>query len=252
MTGRLKDKVAIVTGAGSGNGRGIALRLAEEGARITVADVSQTGAEETVAMIAAAGGEALAVRADVSQKEQVEAMVAATVQHFGAVDILVNNAGVETLIPFLDLPEAEWDRVLAVNLKGPFLCTQAAAKEMIKAGRGGKVVNIASINSAVALVGQAHYVSSKGGLLLLTKSLALELAPHNINVNAVGPGVIETAMTTNSLSNPARKEMFLNRIPLKRIGQPRDIGNAVLFLASDEADYITGTILYVDGGWLTQ
>lgn len=252
MTGRLKDKVAIVTGAGSGNGRGIALRLAEEGARITVADVSQTGADETVAMIAAAGGEALAVRADVSQKEQVEAMVAATVQHFGAVDILVNNAGVETLIPFLDLPEAEWDRVLAVNLKGPFLCTQAAAKEMIKAGRGGKVVNIASINSAVALVGQAHYVSSKGGLLLLTKSLALELAPHNINVNAVGPGVIETAMTTNSLSNPARKEMFLNRIPLKRIGQPRDIGNAVLFLASDEADYITGTILYVDGGWLTQ
>lgn len=252
MTGRLKDKVAIVTGAASGNGRGIALRLAEEGARITVADVSQTGAQETVAMISAAGGEALAVRADVSQKEQVEAMVAATVQQFGAVDILVNNAGVETLIPFLDLPEAEWDRVLAVNLKGPFLCTQAAAKEMIKTGRGGKVVNIASINSAVALVGQAHYVSSKGGLLLLTKSLALELAPHNINVNAVGPGVIETAMTTNSLSNPARKEMFLNRIPLKRIGQPRDIGNAVLFLASDEADYITGTILYVDGGWLTQ
>lgn len=249
---RLPNKVAIVTGAASGNGRGIALRLAEEGAKIVVADVSLAGAQETVALVEAAGGQALAVRADVSQKEQVEAMVAAAVQHFGGIDILVNNAGVETLIPFLDLPEAEWDRVLAVNLKGPFLCTQAAAREMVKAGRGGKVVNIASINSAVALVGQAHYVSSKGGLLLLTKSLALELAPYNINVNAVGPGVIETAMTANSLSNAARKEMFLNRIPLKRIGQPRDIGNAVLFLVSDEADYITGTILYVDGGWLTQ
>jgi glucose 1-dehydrogenase len=249
---RLPDKVAIVTGAGSGNGRGIALRLAEEGAKLVVADVSEAGAHETVRLIEAAGGQALAVRADVSKKDQVEAMVAATVQHFGRVDILVNNAGVETLIPFLDLPEAEWERVLAVNLKGPFLCTQVAAKEMIKARQGGKVVNIASINSAVALVGQAHYVSSKGGLLLLTKSLALELAPYNINVNAVGPGVIETAMTTNSLANPARKEMFLNRIPLKRIGQPRDIGNAVLFLVSDEADYITGTILYVDGGWLTQ
>jgi glucose 1-dehydrogenase len=249
---RLKDKVAIVTGAASGNGRGIALRLAEEGARVVVADVSEAGAQETVALIEAAGGPALAVRADVSNKTQVEVMVAAAVQQFGRVDILVNNAGVETLIPFLDLAETDWDRVLAVNLKGPFLCTQAAAREMIKAGQGGKVVNIASINSAVALVGQAHYVSSKGGLLLLTKSLALELAPHNINVNAVGPGVIETAMTANSLSNPARKEMFLNRIPLKRIGQPRDIANAVLFLVSDEADYVTGTILYVDGGWLTQ
>ncbi|MFN8455142.1 MAG: 3-oxoacyl-ACP reductase family protein [Anaerolineae bacterium] len=249
---RLQNKIAIVTGAASGNGRGIALRLAEEGAKITVADVSLAGAQETVALIEAAGGQALAVRADVSQKEQVEAMVAATVQHFGGVDILVNNAGVESLIPFLDLPEAEWDRILAVNLKGPFLCSQAAAREMVKGGQGGKIVNIASINSAVVLAGQAHYTSSKGGLLLLTKAMALDLAPYNINVNAVGPGVIETAMTANSLSNPARKEMFLNRIPLKRIGQPRDIGNAVLFLASDEADYITGTILYVDGGWLTQ
>ncbi len=249
---RLQDRVAIVTGAGSGNGRGIALRLAEEGAKIVVADVSEVGAGETVAMIEAMAGQALLVKADVSQRSQVETMVKITLQHFGQIDILVNNAGVETLIPFLELPESEWDRILAVNLKGPFLCSQAVAREMAQAGRGGKIVNIASINSAIALPGQAHYVSSKGGLLMLTKAMALDLAPYNINVNAVGPGVIETAMTANSLSNPARVEMFLNHIPLKRIGQPRDIANAVLFLASDEADYITGTILYVDGGWLTQ
>jgi NAD(P)-dependent dehydrogenase (short-subunit alcohol dehydrogenase family) len=249
---RLQDKVAIVTGAGSGNGWGIALRLAEEGAKIVVADVSEIGAGKTVAMIEAMGGQALLVKADVSQRSQVETIVKTTLQHFGQIDILVNNAGVETLIPFLELPESEWDRILAVNLKGPFLCSQAVAREMAQAGRGGKIVNIASINSAIALPGQAHYVSSKGGLLMLTKAMALDLAPYNINVNAVGPGVIETAMTANSLSNPARVEMFLNHIPLKRIGQPRDIANAVLFLASAEADYITGTILYVDGGWLTQ
>ncbi len=249
---RLQGKVAIVTGAGSGNGRGIALRLAEEGARVVVADVNEPGARETAVLIEAAGGQALVVRADVSRREQVEAMVEAALSRFGQLDILVNNAGVETLIPFLKLPEAEWDRVLAVNLKGPFLCSQAVSREMVKAGRGGKIVNIASINSAIALANQAHYVSSKGGLLMLTRAMAVDLAPYNINVNAVGPGVIETAMTANSLSNPTRVEMFMSRIPLKRIGQPRDIANAVLFLASDEADYVTGTILYVDGGWLAQ
>ncbi|NJN94630.1 MAG: 3-oxoacyl-ACP reductase FabG [Anaerolineales bacterium] len=249
---RLQDKVAIVTGAGSGNGRGIALRLAEEGAAVVVADVNESGAHETAALIEAAGGQALVVRADVSRREQIEAMVQATLERFGQVDILVNNAGVESMRPFLELPEAEWDRVMGVNLKGPFLCTQAVAREMAEAGRGGKIVNIASICSAIALVGEAHYIASKGGLLMLTKAMALDLAPYNINVNAVGPGVIETAMTANSLSSPARVEMFFNHIPLKRIGQPRDIANAVLFLASDEADYVTGTILYVDGGWLAQ
>lgn len=249
---RLQDKVAIVTGAGSGNGRGIALRLAEESARVVVADVSERGAQETAAMIEELGRQALVVRADVSQREQVAALVSAAVDRFGQLDILVNNAGVESMAPLLELPEAEWDRVLDVNLKGPFLCTQAAAREMVKVGRGGKIVNIASICSAVALTNEAHYIASKGGLLMLTKAMALDLAPYNINVNAVGPGVIETAMTANSLSNPERVTMFFNHIPLKRIGKPRDVANAVLFLASDEADYITGTILYVDGGWLTQ
>ena len=249
---RLQAKVAIVTGAGSGNGRGIALRLAEEGARVVVADVNEAGAAETVALIEAAGGQARVVRADVSRREQVEELVKAALAGFGQIDILVNNAGVESMRPFLELPEAEWDRIMGVNLKGPFLCSQLAAREMAQAGRGGKIINIGSICSAVALAGEAHYIASKGGVLMLTKAMAIDLAPYNINVNAVGPGVIETAMTANSLSTPERVEMFYNHIPLKRIGQPRDVANAVLFLASTEADYITGTILYVDGGWLTQ
>jgi glucose 1-dehydrogenase len=249
---RLQNKVAIVTGAGSGNGRGIALRLVEEGAKVVVADVNEISADETAAKIAEMGGQALAVRVDVSRREQVEALVAAALERFGQIDILVNNAGVESMAPFLELAEAEWDWVLGVNLKGPFICTQAVAREMVKAGCGGKIVNIASICSAVALAGEAHYIASKGGLLLLNKAMALDLAPYKINVNAVGPGVIETAMTANSLRDPARVEMFYNHIPLKRIGRPRDVANAVLFLVSDEADYITGTILYVDGGWLTQ
>jgi NAD(P)-dependent dehydrogenase (short-subunit alcohol dehydrogenase family) len=248
---RLQDKVAIVTGAASGNGRGIAIRLAEEGARVVVVDVSVPGAQETAAMIEINGGQSLIVKADVSRREQLEAMLAATLDRFGQVDILVNNAGVESMKPFLELPEAEWDRVMAVNLKGPFLCSQVVGRVMAQAG-GGKIVNIASICSDVALTGEAHYIASKGGLLMLTKAMALDLAQYNINVNAVGPGVIETGMTANSLNNPTRVEMFLNHIPLKRIGQPRDVANAVLFLASAEADYITGTILYVDGGWLTQ
>ncbi len=247
---RLQDKIAIVTGAGSGNGRGIALRFAEEGAHVVVADVAEKGARETAALIEGLGRQALVSLTDVSRRDHAEAMVAQTVDRFGRVDILVNNAGIETIIPFLDLPEEQWDRVLAVNLKGPFLCAQAAARAMVAAGTRGKIVNIGSINSQIALKGQAHYVSSKGGLLMLTKAIALELAEYGINVNAIGPGVIETAMTANSLSNAERRDMLLSHIPMRRVGQPRDIGNAAVFLASEEADYITGIMLFVDGGWL--
>lgn len=249
---RLHDKVAIITGAGSGNGRGIALRFAEEGADVVIADVMMDGANVTAEMARGLGRRALVTRTDVSQREQVDAMVAQTVEYFGRVDILVNNAGVETIVPFLELPEAQWDKIIAVNLKGPFLCSQAVACQMVAQGTGGKIVNIASINSQIALPGQAHYVSSKGGLLMLTKSTALELAKYKINVNAIGPGVIETAMTAGSLSNPERRALLASHIPMGRVGQPRDVANVALFLASDESDYMTGTIIYVDGGWLIE
>lgn len=249
---RLRSRVAVVTGAGSGNGRGIAIRFAEEGASLIVADVVEEGARETAAIVERGGGTAQVIRADVRVRAEVEAMVAAAVDRFGRLDVLVNNAGVETLVPFVDLSEAEWDRVLDVNLKGAFLCGQVAAREMIRAGAGGVIVNIASVNSHIALADQSHYVASKGGLLMLTKAMALELAPHRIRVNAVGPGIIETAMTARSLSDPVRREYLLSKVPLGRVGQPQDVANAALFLASDESDYVTGTILYVDGGWLIQ
>jgi glucose 1-dehydrogenase len=201
-------------------------------------------------MVENVGREALVTITDVSRRDHAEAMVAQTVERFGRLDILVNNAGIETLVPFLDLSEADWDRVQAVNLKGPFLCGQAAAQVMRQGGQGGKIINIASINSQIALMKQAHYVASKGGLLMLTKAMALELAPYNINVNAIGPGVIETAMTAGSLADPERRQLLLGNIPKRRVGQPRDVANVAVFLASDEADYITGTIIYVDGGWL--
>ena len=247
---RLKDRVAIVTGAGSGNGRGIALRFAQEGARVVAADVDIDEARKTGVLVDREGGEAFAVHADVSRREQVSEMVEATENRFGGIDILVNNAGVETLVPLLDLEESEWDRIIDINLKGAFLCAQIAARAMVSAQTPGAIVNIASINAKIALAGQAHYTSSKGGLIMLTKSMALDLAPHGIRVNAIGPGVIETRMTERSLSDPRRRAMLLSKVPLGRVGQPRDVANAALFLASDEASYITGTTLYVDGGWL--
>ena len=249
---RLTDQVAIVTGAASGNGRGIAERFAEEGCSVIVADVDEIGAEETAELVRALGQQALVVKTDVSHAPDAQRLVDKAVQQFGKVDILINNAGVETLIPFLDLSEDEWDRVVDTNLKGAFLCAKAAARHMVDNKIEGKIVNIASVNSKIALKGQTHYTSSKGGLIMLTKSMALDLAPNGIRVNAIGPGVIETKMTTQSLADPERRAMLLGKVPLGRVGQPRDIANAALFLVSDEAGYITGTSLYVDGGWLIQ
>jgi glucose 1-dehydrogenase len=242
----------VVTGAASGNGRAIAVRFAEEGADIVIADVAQQGARETAFQVEALGRRAVLAITDVSRRSDVEAMLAQAVDAFGSVDVLVNNAGVESLISFLKLPESEWDRVLDINLKGPFLCGQVVAQHMVDQSIHGAIVNIASINSEVAFRGQAHYVSSKGGLRMLTKAMAIDLAPHGIRVNAIGPGVIDTPMTARSLATPDVRDWMMANIPLQRVGQPRDVANVAVFLASEDASYMTGSIVFVDGGWLIQ
>jgi glucose 1-dehydrogenase len=249
---RLAGKTAVVTGAASGNGRAIAVRFAEEGADVVIADVAPEGARETAAQVEGLGRRAVVSMTDVSSRADVQAMLAQAVDAFGHVDVLVNNAGVESLISFLKLPESEWDRVLDINLKGPFLCGQVVAQHMVDQSIHGAIVNIASINSEVAFRGQAHYVSSKGGLRMLTKAMAMDLAPHGIRVNAVGPGVIDTPMTARSLATPEVRDWMMANIPLKRVGQPRDVANVAVFLASDDASYMTGSIVFVDGGWLIQ
>jgi glucose 1-dehydrogenase len=247
---QFRDTVVIVTGAASGINRAIALKFAQAEAVVVIADVNAAGAEETASQVRAAGGRAIVAQTDVRRRNEIDAMVKVAVEPFGRIDVLVNGAGVETLIPFLDLTEDEWNRVLGVNLTGAFLCGQAVAREMVRAGRGGKIINIASINSAIALPNQAHYVASKGGLLMLTKAMALELAAHRINVNAIGPGVVDTPLTAKSLSDPVRRDSLLRNTPLGRFGRPSDIAEAAAFLASEAAGFITGTILYVDGGWM--
>lgn len=249
---KLNDKVVIVTGSGSGIGQGIAIRFAQEGAKVVIADLNVPAAQQTQEMIKSIGHETIVTRTDVSCKAEVDSMVSQTMEHLGQVDILVNNAGVSGEIPFLDMDEKEWDRVLSINLKGAFLCSQAVARVMVKAKTAGKIVNIASVNAQVAGAGLAHYCASKGGLGMLTKVIALELAPYKINVNAVAPGIIETPLTASSLGDPERRQALMRRVPWKRVGQPEDIANAVIFLASDQADFITGTTLFVDGGWLIE
>jgi len=246
---RFNGKVAIVTGGGRGIGCGICLRLATEGASVVVADLDLGEARKVVEEIESSGGQALAALADVTRAADIHHMVDETIKRFGTIDILVNNAGVAIFSPFLETSEEIWDRTINTNLKGTFLCTQAVARVMIERGRGGKIVNIASTASEVAVKGLAHYNASKGGVRLLTKAMALELAPYKINVNAVAPGTTETRLVIDWLADPAFKAEHLKQIPLGRIGQPKDIAAAVAFFASEEAGWITGQTLYVDGGY---
>jgi len=248
----LKNKVALVTGARRGIGHGIALTLAKAGAKVAVTDIDEKECEQVVKEIEKMGGQAIAKKMDVTNKEEIDETIEATIKKFGKLDILVNNAGICPFKPFLELTEQDWDKVLEINLKGYFLCAQRAAKEMIKQ-KWGRIVNIASVAMGQMGVGMAnivHYVASKGGVAGMTEALAVELSPQGINVNAISPGVIETKMAEPVISDPKAKESLLARVPKGRTGKPEDIANAVLFLASEEADYITGAILVVDGGWL--
>ena len=248
----LSGKVAIVTGARRGIGRGIALALAEAGADVVVSDINLEDCQKVVGEIEVLDRKGLAVKCDVTQKLEVEEMVSKTVEEFGKVDILVNNAGIYAPKPFLELTEAEWDRTIDIDLKGQFLCAQAAAKEMAK-NRWGRIINIASIASGqvgTGVLASAHYCAAKGGVTGMTEALALELAPMGIRVNAVGPGAIDTPMTKGAFADEQTKKGFLARVPVGRIGQPEDIAGMVVYLASDEADYVTGATIFIDGGYL--
>ncbi|MGB9700665.1 MAG: 3-oxoacyl-[acyl-carrier-protein] reductase [Thermodesulfobacteriota bacterium] len=242
---RLKDKVALVTGAAQGIGKAIALLFAQEGAQVGVADLNLAGAEETCREIIALPGEALAVGGNVARAEDAEGMVQAVLDKFGRLDILVNNAGITRDQVLLRMKEEDWDLVLAVNLKGAFHLTKAALRTFLKQ-KGGKIVNIASVTGQMGNAGQANYAASKAGLIGFTKSVAREYASRNIQVNAVAPGFIDTPM---SQAIPAKERDFLiKQIPMERLGKPEDVAQAVLFLASSAADYITGQVLNVNGG----
>lgn len=243
---KLEGKVAVVTGASRGIGRAIALKLADEGAKVVVNySGSQAKAEEVVATIQASGGEAIAVQASVSKTEEVTALMDAAVKTFGALDILVNNAGITRDNLLMRMKEEEWDDVLDTNLKGVFLCTKAVTRQMMKQ-RAGRIINISSIVGVAGNAGQANYVAAKAGVIGLTKTTAKELASRNILVNAIAPGFIETEMTEQLPED--LKQGMLTQIPLAKLGQPEDIAKAVAFLASEDANYMTGQTLHIDGG----
>ena len=243
-----QEQVVVVTGAGRGIGRSLAEAFAARGARLAVNDISPAGLDETLARLNASGATARPFIADVASKMAVHAMVEEVSEAFGRIDILINNAGVEPHASILDLDEWDWDRTLAVNLKGPFLLTQSVGRLMSRQG-DGVIVNIASIaGRAHGLMDRAAYVASKTGLIGFTREAARELATYNIRVNAVCPGVIETEMTAALRQDPAMVARWLADIPLHRLGSPADVVGLVLFLCSSEAAYLTGQAINVDGG----
>ena len=249
----LTGKFALVTGSSRGIGRGIALALASQGSNVAVNCTSNVDkAQSVVDEIKKMGIDSFLIQSDVSKRDQVVNMFNQIRQKWGRLDILVNNAGIIDYASFEKLTEERWDRVLSVNLKGQFLCSQEAVK-LMEENKWGRIVNIASISSGGVGIGFkniSHYTASKGGVIALTENMAIELASKGINVNAVAPGAIESDMSSDALKDENIKQDMLTQIPKGRIGKPEDIGAAVAFLASEEADYITGVTLYVDGGWL--
>lgn len=250
MDGKLKGKVAVITGAGSGMGRAASILFAQEGAKVVAVDYVGETAEETVRMIKEKGGEAVAVKADVSHWEDVNKAVETAVQQYGKLDIMVNNAGVFDSFKFcLDTDEALWERIININLKGVFFGCKRAIQQFLSQGNGGVIVNTASVAGLGAMAGGTAYTASKHGVVGLTKQIACEYATQGIRVNAVCPGGIATGMTKDLMSDPQTDQMIKMTTPMGRWGEPEEIADAMLFLASDDSKYITGETLRVDGGW---
>lgn len=248
---RLKDRVALVTGAGQGIGLACAEALAREGAHVLMADLKEDAIRGEASRLAQGGARAAWIVCDVTRRDHVNRAVARAVSEFGRLDILVANAGIVHAAEFLDLEEADFDRVMAVNLKGVLLAGQAAARQMVKQGGGGAIVNMSSVNAVLAIPNQVPYVVSKGAVNQLTKVMAVALAPHGIRVNGIGPGTILTELArTAVLGNPEAERKVLSRTPMGRMGEPEEIAKVAVFLASDAASYLTGQTIYPDGGRL--
>ncbi len=249
---RLKDKVAFITGANSGIGKGIAERFAAEGAHVAVnylpGGTRETDAEAEVATFGATG---IAVGGDVSKREDVERMIAEVVAKFGRIDIAINNAGIEIKRPFLEVTDDEWNKVLAVNLFGAFLVHQVTARQMVKQGPGGKLINVSSVHEDIPFPQYTAYCASKGGMRMMMRNLAMELAPYQINCNNIAPGAIATPINQTVLDDPTAMKNALTEIPWGRFGTPSEVAAVAVFLASSDSDYVTGSTYYVDGG-LTQ
>jgi glucose 1-dehydrogenase len=249
---RLKDKVALITGASSGIGEAIAVRFAQEGARVAINYLGGGNRAEQAAEVARkCGGEAITVPGDVSRRADVEQMVAETVSKLGKLDVAVNNAGIEIRRPFLEVTDEEWDRVIGVDLRGPFLVGQVAARQMVRQGSGGVIVNVSSVHEDIPFPGYAAYCAAKGGVRMLMRNLAVELAPQKIRINNIAPGAIATPINQKVLDDPEAMKNALSEIPWGRFGRPEEVAAVAVFLASDESEYVTGSTYYVDGG-LTQ
>lgn len=250
---RLEGKVAIVTGSATGIGRAIAARFAREGAAVVIDYIGKPEvARDAQNDIAASGGKCIAVAADVCQPDQVRNLIDTTIKSFGRLDIAVNNAGIETKMAFVDYPLEVLRKTLDVNLIGPFLVAQAAACQMIRQGNGGRIINISSIHEDLPMPTNAAYCASKGGLRMLTRTIAVELAKHGITVNNIGPGAVFTPIDADIEANPELEKALMAEIPLNRWGKPEEIAGLATYLASGEASYITGSTYFIDGGMLRQ